>query len=591
MLRREHGAPPAPARPRRDPAPRWFWPFVLATCVLSFLLHGYSLHGGDNDFWLPILQSAASPELYPGDPHVGLGHRDMSLHFDAFAWPVRLLGLEWTLFVAYLLAHALLFGSFAALARELLADAESAALAVLLLALPRPLGGTMTLSVESFLLPRFLAASLAVLALVLAIRRRPMACGIALGLVLLGHPLTALPAFALIALRPLLVRDGWKDAARSVSTGILVGLPLLLRHAIHRSGRAEGSLPDAEWWELARSATPFAFVDLWSDMSWLHVLGSGALLVTGLAAMSSRREALAMLPGPLAICVVGIPLTWLSGSVALIALQPTRALLFVTLLALVVTGGLLRRLLIGSAAQVLLGGMLLASLLGGWTGLVFLSLALAGITLAREPAPRCQALIALGGAALAAFAFIGPWREAALELVAARPLRLLLVASAGCLLLACPARLRLREGALATAGLALLAGLVAWVGVARVEWPWTRPAGPVAEIAAWARESTPVATRFVIPPGLGGFRELSQRTTLLEASDEGNALFSRAQAGVAAERHRRFGGEATPLMLSHEILAGEADVLVLPAGVGAPGLVPVHAGTFHSAWARPGWSP
>lgn len=566
-------------------APWWWWPFVAAASVLSLALHGLALQGADNDFWLPFVQRAARPELFPGDPALGTVHASLSYHVDVMGILTRLLGLENAFFLAYIVAHSALFAVFAILSRDLLDDIVAAAMSVMLLVLSRPIGGTATVTVEDLLIPRFIAEVLGLAAVVLALRRRPIASGVLLGLTLLEHPLTGLPFFAAVLGRSLLIRRHRAAALRTAVAGAIVGLPVLVRYIGARTSSGRESFSDAAWWDVARQDAPFSFVGTWSDSSWIFVLAFVALLLLGLAEGHAARESLSLATGALALAAFGVLLGEGLRSVSLVGLQPARAFMVPILLALVLAGTTLLSLLSAGGIRSFVGGALLASLLAGWWGSILVMVAMAGILFTRERIGLARAA-ALGAGLVAALAFVGPWREIASEMLVGRPLRVVIVVATG-LVAMLVARHVARRPILAPAGaLVLCALLLAWVGPARFERPWDMPLRPVAEIARWARESTPLSTRFAVPAAAGGFRKEAQRTVMLEPTDGPLSLLSRDYARRSIELRRRFGTDASLDSLVEEVRSGAIDVLVLPRDAPGVPLPMIHADAYFRAHAR-----
>ncbi len=562
---------------------------VLGAGVLSLMLHGYALHGGDNEAWLAFVHHAADPALLANDPFVSGPMGRLSHHVLGLGMIARAFGVAWSFFVIYLLAHFGMFAAVWALSRELLNSAPAAALSTVLLALARPIGGTATLTVEAMLIPRQLAGALGVAAMVLALRARPRASGALLGLTMLVHPLTALPCFAAILGRPLLARGGWRPALETGIVGTLVSLPVLVPYAATHAAPASVALSNEQWWAIARNATPFAFVGTWSSIQIAFVAAIVALLLAGLACSPKPLAAAAFLPGPLAFFAIAAGAGEGLHLVPLAALQGGRGLFIVAILAIALAAAPLMDLLASaSALRVVLGGALGVTLLAGWWGLLFLLLAGAAGLLAIERAGGRRALLLLAAAACL-LALGGPWSEWAWHDMASRPDRATIVLAGGAAALVA---MRLRAGARAWPAGALAAGLalVIWRGgVAPVEWPWQSPANPASALARWARESTPASTRFIAPFSAHGLRSEARRAVMLDRMDEGSSLFSRAYAAAWLERERRFGPGVPVERLAAEIASGAADVLVVPRDAPPLDLPVVYEDARFRAHARAGW--
>ena len=557
----------------------WVLPTAAALVLtpIALLAHRYKYVNDDQILYIPFLRRRMEPALYPGDYFFDQPQAGVSLFEDALVWPIRFLGMEWTMLLGYVLAQALILLCLFFLARRL-TSRRAAYLAMILFILPVSIGGTYVRTYDNYFNPRTFTLPLGLLTLIALWERRPWWAAILASIHLLLHPLSGLHTWLVVALL-----FAWWALKRFISLrsllvpgGLLLGTLGLLFWA---TGGGETLWLDPAWRAVLWRRTPYVFLGSWKVADWISI---GLYLLLGIIGWVSRLRELRTRHLCLAVLVVVLGSTlavalgadWL-GLAPLAQLQLARSWRIIIVLAII----------FGADLVVVLferwgwGGALVAALLGvaiyfdradaEWQS-VF-ALLLAAILLAwalqyrsgARTSGASEIVLALAGLGLVIPAFQVTW-----PVIDSR-------------LLAFAERWRLPEEALWPAimvfGLALvvknlrreqegarhLCRLAKWVAavvgsalalVALLtiagEWrqrDWPEYLGdhlqlPVSDtwmsstfrawrdVQLWTEAHTSPAARFATDPDEKGFRVFSERSPVVEVKDGASAMFSRTYA-------------------------------------------------------------
>jgi hypothetical protein len=317
----------------------WGLPAAAALLLtpMALLAHSYKFVNDDQILYIPFLRRTLNPSLYPGDYFFGQPQATISIFENALAWPVRLLGLEWTMLLGYLLVQALILFCLYRLARRL-ASPPAAFLAMVLFILPISIGGTFVRTYDNYFNPRTLVLPLSLLTLLALWKRRPWWAAALVSLHLLLHPLSGLHTWLVTVL--LLAWWAWRRyfSPRSlIGPGILLlGIPGFLAW---KSGGGGALWLDPAWRAVLWERTPYVFLASWKTEDWISL---GLYLILGIVGWSARRRdprtthlSLAVLGVVLAMTLaVAVGVDWL-GLAPLAQLQLARGWRLVIVMAVI----------------------------------------------------------------------------------------------------------------------------------------------------------------------------------------------------------------------------------------------------------------
>jgi hypothetical protein len=552
----------------------WGLPAIaaLALTPLALIAHSYKFVNDDQILYIPILRRVLDPSLYPGDFFFDQPQASVSFFEDFLAWPVRWFGLEWTMFLGYLLAQMLILLCLYSLAVRLVSR-RAAYLAMVLFVLPVSIGGTFVRTYDNYLNPRTLTLPLALLALVALLDRRLWRATILIGLHLALHPLSGLHTWLVAAV--LMAWWFWKkDVPRRSLIGPALVLSGMLGLLALKSG--EGSLwLDSPWRAVLWNRTSYIFLASWGTKDWVSL---GLYLLLGIIGWTYRRRDPAA--AQLCLAAAGVAL----GALLMVALGGDwLGVAPLAQLQLARTGWLV------IALGVIFGADLAFALYerGGWGArlvaalcvvtiysnradeewLPALALLLSLIAVARlveryqgAPGRRwADAILLLGGMILLIPACLAAWSatKGSPLLALAAPWRLPVEAAGPAVVLfgllavtknwqSRPTRLRGDWVRIGVGGGLLVAALLPmaetwrqtdWSAYlnARLQLPtgdaWASPEFRAwRDVQLWAATSTSLDARFVTDPDDAGFRVFSTRSTIVENKDGAPAMFSRAYA-------------------------------------------------------------
>jgi hypothetical protein len=249
----------------------------------------YATFSHDAKLYGMLVLNRISEGRFSDDLFLRFGSQDQYAPFSRVVAPVaRLLGVEWTFLLLFLVFNALLVFVMQRLVNALIDDPALATLALLVMVIvPLPYGGLRVFHVrEAFFTPRVIGCAIGLLALEQILRIRYVR-GLMLALAAtLAHPL--------IGSGVLMIWGGcavFEFLSNRAVWWVLAGgggLALLILGYYPLGVTIFGSM-DAEWLAVVRSASAYNFPLEWKVGDWLNVFVSLAVAVC--AAVLSRGEA------------------------------------------------------------------------------------------------------------------------------------------------------------------------------------------------------------------------------------------------------------------------------------------------------------
>ena len=555
----------------------------MALTPLALVAHSYKFGGDDQILYIPVLLRRLDASLYPGDYFfVNQPQTNISLFEDVMIWPVRWLGLDWAIFVVYLIAQWAILLAVYWLAERLTGRKASAALAMVLFILPVSVGGTLARTYDNYLNPRTMMLPLALLVLIALTYRRIGWAALLAGLHLLLHPLSGI--YPWLVTTALLAWWVWRgQLSRRQGLGPALVLFGTLGWLAWNSAGGDGLWLDETWRAILLKRTSYMFLGSWRLTDWLPL---GIYAVLGILGWFSRAHT----PSAAQVCLASsgvamgsllttaISADWL-GLAPLASLQLARAAWLIIALGVIFGADLVVTLLRRPAWGAWLMAVLLASVVyhnrgdeewqltfGGLVGALLLAsalerfvsrfaerthatpfgsrladgvLAVSGMAalatglLAAWPLSADWAAHTLGNWALPAEAlwpaliFFGlAWLRKGMQAAPSRHwLKYAqLTAALALMLLSCIPLLaswQARDWGKYLNARLQLPGTDAWMSAGQRSWR---------AVQLWAAEHTPPDALFVTDPDDAGFRVYSMRSPLVEYKDGAPSMFSRAYA-------------------------------------------------------------
>jgi hypothetical protein len=544
----------------------------LVLTPIALVAHHYKYVNDDQILYIPFLRRRMEPALYPGDYFFDQPQAGISLFEDALVWPIRLLGIEWTMLLGYLLAQALILLCLHFLARRL-TSRRAAYLAMVLFVLPVSIGGTFVRTYDNYFNPRTFTLPLGLLTLIALWERRPWWAAVFASLHLLLHPLSGLHTWLVVVL--LLAwwaLKGFISLRSLVSSGVLLLGTLGL--LVWVTGGNETLWLDQAWRAVLWRRTPYVFLESWGIEDWISV---GLYLLLGIIGWVSRPRELRTTHLGLAVLVVVLGSTlavalgadWL-GLAPLAQLQLARSWRLIIVLATIFGADLVFVLF----ERWGWGGTLVAALLGvaiyfdradaEWQSVFVLLLAAILLAWALEyrsgvrMSSGSEIVLVLAGLSLVLPTLLISWTAIDSRLLAfADRWRLPEEAFWSAILVFGLALVvknlrREQKGALAkwvTVGVGSTLALVALLTIAgewrQRDWPEylsDRLQLPVSDtwmsstfrawrdVQMWTEAHTSPTARFATDPDEKGFRVFSERSPVVEVKDGASVMFSRTYA-------------------------------------------------------------
>jgi len=262
------------------------WQPLIAAAILTpiaLMIHGYAFGVHDQILWIPYIYYAIEPTLYPHDYLFDQVQTNLPFFQYLLIGPIQWVGLEWTMFLSYLITQFALLLSIFYLASRLVSLPAAYLTMILFIAPPVKIGATDITLYHIYLNPRTLTLPLLILTLAFLWDRRLMAVVILNSIHLIFHPISALPVWLVI-----FVLLGWWAWNNQYSRTVLGGTVLLLMGVMTGMfflSRTEGNPMwlDDLWRTILEKRVPYLFLSTWSPQA---ILSLTAYLVLGIVGWS-----------------------------------------------------------------------------------------------------------------------------------------------------------------------------------------------------------------------------------------------------------------------------------------------------------------
>jgi len=259
--------------------------FLLLISAVGLLVNGYRYGFNDHAFYIPMIDRLVNPDLFPRDYLFDEPSGEYNFWILAMATLARFFPLEWIFFLGYILTRFALFWAIYHLSLNLFNSRGAAALAVLFLVIPKPVGGTATATQDIFLTLRSTAMPLAVAFLIPYFRGRSILAAIICGVVFLIHPITAVPLISLLGFRLLIETfcQSWRLPAKALGVFTVCILPLVIRvFLIDRASHSDlspFSRSNPQWLEIIKERDSYIFISVWNREAFLSLVAYTVILL------------------------------------------------------------------------------------------------------------------------------------------------------------------------------------------------------------------------------------------------------------------------------------------------------------------------
>lgn len=255
---------------------------ALAAGALLFVIvatansGGYKFGASDQAFYVPAVERAIDPSLFPRDGWL-LDAQGNAILWDGFvAALVRGTGLsiETVFFLLYLTGLLLLYAGALLVARGLALQAWATLAFLALLTLRHRIAKTGVNTLEGYLHPRMIAFGLGTIAMGALLHQRPALAVAAVGLAGLAHPTTGVWFGLLLFVAAFVARPEWRRwLGMAAGAGVLAALALLAGPLAPRL-----VVMDATWLRVLETKD-YLFPNAWPIYAWVTNLLSALVLI------------------------------------------------------------------------------------------------------------------------------------------------------------------------------------------------------------------------------------------------------------------------------------------------------------------------
>jgi hypothetical protein len=312
-----------------------------ALTAAALLIHGYHYGVEDSEIFIPAAHRLLHPELFPYASEFFLAHQRLSVFSPLLAWTAGLthLSMVWTVFLWYVVSVFLTLAACWMLAATCFESARARWCAVLVTTavLTMPAANTGLLLIDPYLTPRSLSTPLTVFTLALILQRRLVAAGIAVVITGLIHPQMAVYLVVLAGGLFIFEKSATTERKRiPVMASFLLVLPAGFHFA-----PAQGPYREALY------ARDYYFLSNWCWYDWLGMLAPLAILAWfwkgNLRGTTPAFRRLSMVLIPFGLCSILVAAVFASSADfdTFARLQPLRCFHLVTLVFVVLLGGVI----------------------------------------------------------------------------------------------------------------------------------------------------------------------------------------------------------------------------------------------------------
>jgi hypothetical protein len=266
--------------------------FLFMIVILGMLINGYFYDFVDQAMYIPMIDRTLNPALFSNDFLFDEPSEEYNFWLPVIKLLARLFPLEWIFFVGYVL---ILFGLFWAVyhvSLNLFNCRGAAGLAVLLLVIPKVIGGTATTTQDTFFTLRNTAMPIAIAFLIPYFRGRLIMSAVICGIAFVIHPITTIPIIFLLIIRLLLdgIRYDWRASTKAFGVFLLCILPLFIRvFLIDRADTSNLSFfsrSDQQWMDIIKQRDSYIFFSVWGRDAFILL---AIYFVTLIAILLFRR--------------------------------------------------------------------------------------------------------------------------------------------------------------------------------------------------------------------------------------------------------------------------------------------------------------
>jgi len=251
---------------------------ALAFCMLVMLnVGGYRYGVSDQAFYIPVVQQALNPSLFPHDAALLAAQNQLFAFDNWFAPVVRLSGLSLPVafLASYLAGLLVLYGASVSIGRSLFQTWWGVAALTAALTLRHRIPDTAVNSLEAYLHPRQLAFAVGLVGIAVFLRGRTWAAVAAVAGAMLLHPTTAIWFAVLIGIAALVSDRDSRQPILAIAGAVASAAAVLLASTL----REQIVVMNPSWSALLQTKDYLQATD-WPMLTWFANLGLAAIIAT-----------------------------------------------------------------------------------------------------------------------------------------------------------------------------------------------------------------------------------------------------------------------------------------------------------------------
>lgn len=280
---------------------------ILLLSLLAIISHGYQFTVSDQEIFIPYILKAQDPSLFKNDILFDQISAQTSIFYQVVAELSKVLGLEITFFVGFLIFQFLFFVGLYNLSNLLLKDNKLAYLSLLVFFLPKFIGGTATATFDTFFGYRSVGVIFLIFYLFYLLKHQFTKAAVVAAIGFWFHPLSIIPNLALLPVFHL-YKSGFnlKEVIKPLIIFLLISLPLVLTATSSSNLFSSLLTRDSSWFSIIRSRVDYIFPSLWTLRGWAALFLYITLIFGFLKVLRKeiRRGILLIFAASLAIFVI-----------------------------------------------------------------------------------------------------------------------------------------------------------------------------------------------------------------------------------------------------------------------------------------------
>ncbi|MBI3342077.1 hypothetical protein HY024_03055 [Candidatus Curtissbacteria bacterium] len=236
--------------------------------LVSTLIAGYNFAISDQQIFIPYILKFQDPSLFKEDSLFSQFSANASLFYQTFAFLTKYTDIQLIFFACFTIAKAILFIGIYYLSKSIFKNRNIALLSLLPFIIPKFIGGTATLTFDSFFGYRSIGQIFLVFYLLFIIKKRFVFSSLTGALCLFIHPLSIIPSLPLL---PILIFKNSKNKIKDLLIFTVFTVTFVFFYQLTFKTDQNLFVHSPKWLSIIRARDNYIFMSQWQLLGWLSL--------------------------------------------------------------------------------------------------------------------------------------------------------------------------------------------------------------------------------------------------------------------------------------------------------------------------------